>query len=221
MFEKAIELDPQYAAAYAGLSVTYWMEWFSQWSADPQNVKRAAEIAQQAIVLDDTLPGPHATLGLIKLLQKQYEQAAAETERAIALDPNNAGGYDCLAYLCCIAVGRSEEAIEAAKKAVHLDPHQWLHFNALGQAYLIAGQYEEAIAAFKRVLTYNPDFWAAHWGLAIIYSESGREEEAKAEGAEMLRIMPQFTVEGMEAESCLTKTQRSSSVLLPPCAKRD
>ena len=195
MFEKALALDPQYAAAYAGLSVTYFMEWFSQWSADPQNVKRAAERAQQAIVLDDALPGPHATLGMIKLFQKQYEQAAAEAERAIALDPNNAGGYNSLASVL-YAVGRSEEAIEAAKKAVHLDPHQWLHFNALGQAYLIAGQYEEAIAAFKRVLTYNPDFWAAHWGLAIIYSESGREEEARAEGAEMLRIMPQFTVEG-------------------------
>jgi len=197
MFEKALALDPQYAAAYAGLSVTYFMEWFSQWSADPQNVKRAAERAQQAIVLDDTLPGPHATLGLIKLFQKQYEQAAAEAERAIALDPNNAGGYNSLASVL-YAVGRSEEAIEAAKKAVHLDPHQWQHFNALGQAYLIAGQYEEAIAAFKSVLTYNPDFWAAHWGLAIIYSESGREEEARAEGAEMLRIMPQFTVEGMK-----------------------
>jgi adenylate cyclase len=93
MFEKAIELDPQYAAAHAGLSLTYWLEWFSQWSTDPQNLKRAAEIAQQAIVLDDSLPGPHTILGLVKLLQKQYEQATAEMERAIALDPNNAGGY--------------------------------------------------------------------------------------------------------------------------------
>jgi adenylate cyclase len=195
MYEKALELDPQYAMAYAGLSFTYWMEWFSQWSADPQNLKRAVEIAQQAIVLDDTLPGPHATLGMIKLWQKQYEQATAEMERAIALDPNNSNVYDTLTYLF-IAVGRYEEAIEAAKKAIRLDPYPWRHFNALGQAYLMAGRYEEAIAALKKVLTYNPNWWAAHWGLAIIYSESGREEEAKAAGAEMLRIMPQFTVEG-------------------------
>ena len=67
------------------------------------------------------------------------------------------------------AVGRPEEAIEAAKKAIRLDPHQWLYVNALGQACLTARRYEEAIAALKRVLTYNPDFWAAHWGLAIIY----------------------------------------------------
>src|SRR5262249_49342184 len=88
-----------------------------------------------------------------------------------------------------------EEAIEAAKKAVRLDPHQFQHFNALGWAYLIARQYEEAIAALKRVLTYNPDFWVAHGGLAVVYGELGREEEARAEGAEMLRIVPQFSVE--------------------------
>jgi TolB-like protein/DNA-binding winged helix-turn-helix (wHTH) protein len=194
MFEKAIELDPHYAAAYAGLSMTYWMEWLAQWSADPQNVKRAAELAQQAIVLDNALPGPHSILGMIKLFQKQYEQASVEMERAVTLDPNNAGGYDTLTYLL-YAVGRTEEAIEAARKAVRLDPHQFLYFNALGWAYLTAGQYEEAMAAFKRVLIYHSNLWTAHQGLAISYSESGREEEANAEVAEMLRIIPQYTVE--------------------------
>ncbi|HJY80537.1 MAG TPA: tetratricopeptide repeat protein [Candidatus Binatia bacterium] len=201
MFEKAIELDPQYAAAYASLSVTYFMEWVSLWSADPQNLRRAVEIAQQAIILDDALPSPHSLLGIIKLWQKQYEQATAEMERALALDPNNAGGYDSLTYLL-FAVGRTEEAIETAKKAIRLDPHQWLYFNALGWAYLTAGQqYEEAIAAFKRVLTYNPDYWGAHGRLVVIYSESGREEEAKAEVAELLRIMPQLTVGGWKRMS--------------------
>jgi TolB-like protein/class 3 adenylate cyclase/Tfp pilus assembly protein PilF len=215
MFEKAIELDPQYAAAYAGLSLTYWLEWFSQWSADPQNLKRAAEIAQQAIVLDDALSGPHAVLGTVKQWQKQYEQATAEIERAIALDPNNADGYDSLAFLL-ISVGRPTEAIEAAKKALRLDPHQFQRFHALGQAYLNAGQYEEAIAALKKALTYNPDLWFAHWGLAVAYSELGREEEAKAEGAAMLRIMPQFTVEGWKQRSAMkdpAATERFAAAL--------
>ena len=98
MFEKALELDPQYAGAYAGLGATYWMEWFSQWSADPQNLARAEEMFQQAIVLDESLPRAHAVLGFLKMFQKQYAQATAETERALALDPNFAGGYDNLAY---------------------------------------------------------------------------------------------------------------------------
>jgi adenylate cyclase len=194
LFEKAIALDPQYAAAYGSLSATYWLEWFSQWSADAQNLQRAAEIAQQAIVLDESLSQPHRILGLVKLLQKQYEQAAAEMERAIARDVNDAGSYSEMSHVLA-AVGRPQEAIEAAKKAVRLDPHQFRHFNALGRAYLTAGQDEEAIAAFKTVLTYNPNFWTAHGGLAIIYSELRREEEARAEGAEALKIVPQFSVE--------------------------
>jgi adenylate cyclase len=193
MFEKAIELDPQYAAAYAGLSATYWLEWFSQWSVDPQLLKRAFEMAQKATALDDSLPIAHSMLGWVYLVNRQYDQALAEMERAIALNPNFAGGYEGLAFVLIDV--RPQEAIEAAKKVLLLNPYQFNHLNTLGQAYLMAGRYEEAIAAFKKVLAHNPNLWAAHWGLAIIYSESGREE-AKAAGAEMLRIMPQFTVEG-------------------------
>jgi len=128
------------------------------------------------------------------VIQFSSPQALAEMERAIALNPNFAGGYEGLAFVLIDV--RPQEAIEAAKKVLFLDPYQFNHLNTLGQAYLMAGRYEEAIAAFKRVLAHNPNHWGAHWGLAIIYSESGREGEAKAEGAEMLRIMPQFTVEG-------------------------
>src|SRR5262249_18579885 len=134
MYEKAIALEPQYAGAYAGLGATYWIEWFSQWSADPQNLARAEEMLQQAIVLDESLPSAHATWGLIKLLQKQYAQATAEIERALALDPNSAVGYNHLSNLLT-AVGRPEEAIEAAKKAVRLDPRQFQFLCILGWGY--------------------------------------------------------------------------------------
>jgi adenylate cyclase len=194
MFEKAIELDPQYAGAYGGLGFTYFMEWFSQWSADPQNLARAEEMLQKATVLDESLPRAHAALGLVKLWQKQYAQATAEIERALALDPNSATGYANLASVL-MSVGRPEEAIEAAKTALRLDPRQFQYLNAVGQAYVYARRYEEAIAVLKQVLVYNPSLWFAYWGLAVSYSELGREEEARAAGAEMLRIMPQFSVE--------------------------
>jgi adenylate cyclase len=194
MFEKAIELDPRYAAAYAGLGITHWIEWFSQWSADPQHLMQADEMLQKAVTLDDSLPVAHAQLGMIKLWQKQYTQATSEAERAIALNPNAGAGYNNLAFVL-MCVGRPEEAVEAAKKAWRLDPRQFQFLNTLGQAYVHTGQYEEAILVLKQVLTYSPNFWPAHWGLAVSYSELGREEEARAAGAEMLRIMPQFSLE--------------------------
>ena len=59
LFEKALALDPQYAGAYAWLGWTYWIEWVFHWSADPQNLERALELAQQAVALDDSLPDAH------------------------------------------------------------------------------------------------------------------------------------------------------------------
>jgi adenylate cyclase len=194
MFEKAIELDPQYAGAYAGLGATYWIEWLSQWSADPQNLAHAEEMLQQAIILDESLPRAHANLSLLKMFQKQYAQATTEIERALALDPNSAIGYSHLAYVL-MSVGRTEEAVDAAKKAVRLDPRQGLQLKALGEAYYHAGQYEEAIPVLKKVLTSSPTHWLAYLGLAVSYSELGQEEEARAAGTEMLRIVPQFSVE--------------------------
>ena len=193
MCERALELDPQYAAAYARLSLTYWFEWFSYGGQD-QTLERASELAQKAIALDESLPIAHLTLGWVYLMKKQHDQAQTEMERAITLDPNFDPGYQGLSFVL-MSIGKLQEAITAATKAVRLSPQQLLTLNALGQAYVVAEQYEEAIAIFKQILARNPDFWAAHWGLAIIYSESGKEEEARAEGAEMLRIIPNFSLE--------------------------
>ncbi|MBI3800766.1 MAG: tetratricopeptide repeat protein, partial [Deltaproteobacteria bacterium] len=190
MFEKAIELDPQYAAAYASLSNTYWIEWFVGWSQDPQTLKRGFELAQKAVALDDSLPIAHSILGFVYLIMKQHDKAIAEAERAIALDPNFADGYATLATILGPA-GRPEEAIRVAQQAMRLNPHYlpW-YLNALGMAYLSAGRYEEAIAPLQQAISRNPNDWAAHVNLAVVYSELGREEEARAEVAEAQRISP-------------------------------
>ncbi len=194
MCERAIALDPQYAAAYARLGATYWWEWFLQWSPDPQNLEHAFALAQKAVALDESLPVAHLTLGFVYLMKKQHDQAQTEMERAITLDPNFDPGYAGLSFVLD-SVGKPQEAITAATKAVRLSPHQLNSLNTLGQAYFAAGWYEEAITIFKQILARIPDHFLAHWCLAVIYSELGREEEAKAEGAEILRIVPNFSLE--------------------------
>src|SRR5712692_9980561 len=93
MFEKALELDPKYAEAYAFLGSTYFAEWAWQWSQDSQALEQAFALAQRAVALDDSLAQAHATLGNAYLWKKQYDQAIAEAERAIALDSNFAEAY--------------------------------------------------------------------------------------------------------------------------------
>jgi tetratricopeptide (TPR) repeat protein len=197
MFERAIELDPQYAGAYAVLSWNYLVEWLSQWSQDPQTLAQGFAVAQRAVVLDDSLPLTHTMLGAAYLLQKQHEQAIAEGEKAITLGPNYADGYAWLGVIFNFA-GRPEEAIEAVEKALRLNPHDPLFYLfTLGVAYCLMGRYEEAITAFKRVLSRNSNFFPAHVNLLVAYSESGQEAEARAEAAEILRISPNLSLEGV------------------------
>jgi tetratricopeptide (TPR) repeat protein len=167
LFEQAIALDPQYALAYALLSVTYWLE--SRWSPDPQHVERALALAQQAVALDDTLPFAHHALGLAYQRKNQYEPAIAELERAIALDPNSADGYAGLASVLNSA-GRPAEAIGWVEKAMRLHP-RYPHWYALqlGGAYQGTGRYAEAIAAWKQALFRNPNNPEAYAGLAASY----------------------------------------------------
>jgi tetratricopeptide (TPR) repeat protein len=170
MLERAIELDPKFAEAYVGLSVTYEREWGVQWNPDPQNLERAFALAQKALALDDSLPGAHNVLGNAYLLKGQPEQAIAIVEQAIALDPNNAGSYVNLAKMLNF-MGRPEEAIGLVEKAMRLNPHySYEYLYHLGVAYAATGRMEEAIAAQKRVLTRNPDFLLAHIELADIYN---------------------------------------------------
>jgi adenylate cyclase len=201
MFEKALELDPQYAEAYAFLGSTYFREWSLQWSQDSQALEQALALAQRAVALDDSLAQAHVTLGTVYLWKKQYNQAIAEAERAIALDSNFAEAYTWLGE-ALRRVGRPEEALGLVEKAMRLNPHYPpFYLFQLGEAYRFTGRYEEAIAAYKRVLTHNSNFLLAHLGLAVIYSELGREEEARAEAAEVLRINPKYSLERLRQMS--------------------
>jgi adenylate cyclase len=195
MFEKAIELDPRFAAAYAILSFCHWRDWFNQWNEDPQILERAFKAAKKSVMLDDSLPLAHAFLAQAYLWKRQHEKAIAEGRYAISLDPNFAEGYVRLGEILSLA-GRPKEGVELVKKAMRLDPHfppNYLIY--LGHAYYAMGKYEDAIIAMKRSLTGNPDFLSPHRTLAVMFSELGRAEEAQAEVAEILRINPHATLE--------------------------
>ncbi|MBI3796275.1 MAG: tetratricopeptide repeat protein, partial [Deltaproteobacteria bacterium] len=169
MYEKAIALDPQYAEAYAWLSSTYYMQWIWRWNADSQTLERGLVLAQQALALDDSLPTAHSLLSSIYMQKQQYDQAIAEGERAIALDPNNADSYAWQAEVLNLA-GRPAEALRVVEQAMRLNPrYPPFYLLELGLAYRLTGRYAEAVATQKEAISRNPDHFGAHSNLALGY----------------------------------------------------
>ncbi|MBI3796262.1 MAG: tetratricopeptide repeat protein [Deltaproteobacteria bacterium] len=169
MFEKAVALDPQYADAYVSLGITYLLEWLWRWSADPQTLERALALGQQALALDDALPGAHSLLSQVYAQRQQYDQAIAEGERAIALDPNNALSYNRQGVVLTFA-GRPAEALPLVEQALRLDPHYPpFYLGDLGWTYWLTGRYTEAVAALKEATSRGPNLLYAHFTLANSY----------------------------------------------------
>jgi adenylate cyclase len=169
LFEKALALDPKYAEACALLGWTYWMEQEFRWSADPQTLERALVLARQAVTLDDSLPVAHSLLSNVYALKQQYDQAIAEGERAIALDPNNDLSYT-LQSMALNFAGRPTEALRMMAQAMRLNPHYppwYLHQVALG--YRLTSQYAEAVATQKEAISRGHDLIAGHVALAFSY----------------------------------------------------
>jgi adenylate cyclase len=201
-FESSVEADPDYALAFAMLAWTHWMDAMHGWSQSrEQSIGRAAELAQRALALDDSLPDVYALLGAIKLLNREYDEAIAVGTKAVALNPNHSNNVALLANTLRNA-GQPREAIRRFKEAMRLSPYypDW-YLEALGAAFLEAGQYEEAIAVSGKFLERKPSAeHAAHAYLeqAEAYAALGREPEARAAVAAALGVDPGISATSVE-----------------------
>ena len=196
LFKRALDLDPEFAPAYAFLADERILDHINQWH-DPAErpLEHAYELAQRAVSLDDTYARSHYALGNAKLWKREHDQAFAEFERSVALDPNFASGHGGMGWVLQYA-GRSEEAIELINRGMRLDPHfPDVRLHWLAQAYFQLGRYEEAIDILKRRIKRNPETDVSRVLLAASYGHLGRAEEAKASWAEALRVNPDYSLE--------------------------
>jgi adenylate cyclase len=197
LFEEAIQLDPAFCLAHAYLAFTHSVQYVNRWSADPEeSLKLAQKVVDRALTLDATEAEAHYVQGIIHLWhQKNVDQAIADAERAIALDPGFARGYGSLGAALHYA-GRSEEALEHLATMARLDPHhpaQYQHF--LAQSLFALGRFEDAVRASKARLARQPHSDVSRVLLAACYGQLGRAEEARAEWQEALRINPDYSIE--------------------------
>jgi adenylate cyclase len=188
LLEKAIELDPKYAEAYALLGANYWTGWLVAFNPDPNGLEKAMQMERQAIALDDSLALAHSVLSDVYDLKGLNDQAVTEAQRGIALDPNSVLGYFWLANVLNRQV-KPAEALVACDKAMRLDPRNPDNYVfQQGLAYTRLGRWEEAVAAFKHYMAHFPDLIWPHAFLAWDYSDLGEDGGAQTEAAEVERI---------------------------------
>jgi adenylate cyclase len=200
--EEAIALDPNFSNPYKLLAMTHLEDVWFGWSKSPrESFKKAVELAEQSLALDNTNANTVALVGHLSVMKRQHEEAIVEGERSIALEPNSANSYMLLATTLRFS-GRAAEAIPLLKKAIRLEPYTPATFYyQLGMAYNFTGQYDEAIAVLKKALKRTPDHLLSLLGLTIAYSLADRMEEARATAAEVLRVNPKLSVAYLEKKA--------------------
>jgi len=177
-FKAAIDADPAYAAAYAGLADCY-NQFATVAVGRPPGENRGLAIAtaKKAIEIDDQNAEAHAALGFAKLYNWDWAGAELELSRALDLNPSYASAHVWHATSLVIR-RRFDEAIAEVERARDLDPLSPITQTQVGWIRGIADRTEEAIAQFRKVLAANPDYPWAMWQLGACLSQMGRFQEA-------------------------------------------
>ncbi len=178
-FEQALERDPAYALAYAGLAECWALRGFEEFGdlAPADAMPRAKAAAEAALRLDSGLAEGHLTRGMVAFLY-EYDWSAAEEcfTRAIELRPTNSLAHTWYAVL--LMIRRPEEALDRIHHAAELDPLALPVISIVGLVYYYARRYEESIARSQVILEMDPDHPRAHVWLLRALISSGRTAEA-------------------------------------------
>jgi serine/threonine-protein kinase len=176
-FQQAIELDLDYAVAYAGMADCYSVLGLT--GAEPPNecFSKAREAATKAMEIDDTLAEAHASLALVRTFYEwDWSGAEREFQRAIELNPKYPTAHQWYAeYLA--AMGRSDEALTEIRRALELDPLALMVITAVGIIFFYAHEYDRAIEPLQRALDMDPTFPPAHRVLGWVYEQKAMPEE--------------------------------------------
>jgi tetratricopeptide (TPR) repeat protein len=177
-FNQAIDKDPGYALAYAGLADAYGT--LPSYGGDPNElVPKSNAAAERALELDPSLARPHAVLASNKTeFSWDFPGGEAEYRKAIALDPNDATAHQWFSEDLSNIGGRAQEAIEEANRAYQLDPLSPIMGIAQAGAYASARQFEKSIEICKRVVADNPAFGRVHAVMGNSYWAEHKYSEA-------------------------------------------
>jgi TolB-like protein/class 3 adenylate cyclase/Tfp pilus assembly protein PilF len=213
LLERAVELDPGYAAAVSMLGSTYSSTYGLLWSLDPALLDRGESYMRRAIELDPSLALPYMGLAAVSLARQRPERALPSLERARVLAPSDYGSY-VFSAIALTRLGRQTEALEHLRKGFRLNPR----IAGVSQASLLmagiyanSGRTEEAVALWQQVREANPDIIMARLNLADYRVEAGDLGEARTLVEEALRVQPALKADDVLARGVVARLADAES----------
>lgn len=198
-FQLALQKDPNYALAYAGLADVWMMRADSGYAAPSETLPKAKAAALRALELDPTLSEAHVSLGNIEgPYERNWNAAGQDFRRAIELNPSSADAHFMYAdYL--ISLRRNQEWQSEIQQAMNLDPMNFFLRCFYGWHLVYLGRYDEAIDLMQKVVASQPNFASAHLGLWGAYYRKHMDKEALAEAVKFFEAL-----QDQEAVAALT-----------------
>jgi DNA-binding SARP family transcriptional activator/Tfp pilus assembly protein PilF len=202
-FERAVRLDPNFAATHARLSYVHIQHyWYGSREAREVALDAALTAAKRAVALDPKDALGHFSMGRVCALRSQFDRAMPELETAIRLNPSLAQAYFGLGQASWYA-GRAREAVRLLDTAIELnphDPHLWSFFHDQSEAFFALGQFADAERA-ARAAARMPN--ATHWPwvtLASVLGAASKPEQAADALRELLSRRPEYSLSRAEKE---------------------
>src|SRR5882724_2805716 len=177
-FRQALERDPQYAPAYAGLADSYARLPFYSETRPEEAFPKAKAAATKALQLDQTLAEAHASMAYVKTYYDwDWAGAEAEFRRGLELNPNYADVHHSYSRFLA-SLGRVAEARAELKRAQELDPLSLLVQANAGVISYFGREYDQAIQELQKIKELNPKFAVPYWGIGLSYEQKGMYQEA-------------------------------------------
>jgi serine/threonine protein kinase/Tfp pilus assembly protein PilF len=195
LFQKAIEYDPRYAGAYAGLGEAY-ATLYQNFESKDIWLDKAIDTSLKALTYDSSLSEAYAALALAYFYKKSNEEAFEAGRKSIELDPNNFIGYWILGRIYH-STDRDKEALTLLKKVIELNPDFYsaymdlrLVYDRLGEKDKVNEVLKTTEAVYSRYISQHPDDSRAHMFFAIDLALLGKKDDAKKEAARAIELNP-------------------------------
>ena len=172
-FDQSVARDPNYAAAYAGLADAYALQGYSGYVRGQEAYTNARDAARRALQLDSDIPDPHISLAIADMMFfRNFSEAQASLQKALALDPNSAYAHEISGWFNG-EMGRLQEAIGEARKAVELEPLSLQYNFGLSVIYFFARDNEQSLQQARHMLEIDPNYSLAILQIGTIYEARG------------------------------------------------